>query len=125
MATYALDFEKPLLELEQKLGDLKRHAATGTGSASVDALDGEIRRLERRCARLQQEMRVYVANPAGVGLDVPAWLRRLEAEVRRVQASRSSMAALAENFFRVPRREVSHADVQRQLREWERPALPQ
>src|SRR5262249_7854190 len=74
--------------------------------------------------RLQQEMRVYVTSPAGVGLDVPAWLRRLEAEVRRVQASRTSMAALAENFFRVPRREVSHEEVQRQLREWGRAGPP-
>src|SRR5437899_12672617 len=53
MATYALDFEKPLLELEQKLADLKRHAATQGGA---DALDGEIRRLERRCGKLQQEI---------------------------------------------------------------------
>ncbi|MGZ6124279.1 MAG: acetyl-CoA carboxylase carboxyltransferase subunit alpha [Myxococcales bacterium] len=56
MATYALDFEKPLLELETKLAELKRHAATGTGSASAGSLDGEIRRLEKRCARLQQEI---------------------------------------------------------------------
>jgi len=56
MATYALDFEKPLLELENKLAELKRHGATGTGSGSVDTLDGEIRRLERRCLRLQQEI---------------------------------------------------------------------
>ncbi|HZR11168.1 MAG TPA: acetyl-CoA carboxylase carboxyl transferase subunit alpha, partial [Myxococcales bacterium] len=56
MATYALDFEKPLLDLESKLAELKRHAATGTGSASAGSLDGEIRRLEKRCARLQQEI---------------------------------------------------------------------
>src|SRR5215813_3264091 len=56
MATYALDFEKPLLELEAKLAELKRHAAAGTGPGSVDTLDGEIRRLEKRCARLQQEI---------------------------------------------------------------------
>jgi acetyl-CoA carboxylase carboxyl transferase subunit alpha len=53
MANYALDFEKPLLELELKLAELKRHAATEGGA---DALDGEIRRLEKRCARLQQEI---------------------------------------------------------------------
>ncbi len=56
MATYALDFEKPLLELESKLAELKRHAATGTSPGREGTLDGEIRRLERRCARLQQEI---------------------------------------------------------------------
>jgi acetyl-CoA carboxylase carboxyl transferase subunit alpha len=56
MATFALDFEKPLLELEQKLAELKRHAATGTASSEPDTLDGEIRRLERRAKKLQQEI---------------------------------------------------------------------
>jgi len=56
MSTFALEFEKPLLELEQKLAELKRHAATGTASGDADALDGEIRRLERRCGKLQQEI---------------------------------------------------------------------
>jgi len=56
MTTFALDFEKPLLELEQKLAELKRHAATGTGSGDTDALDGEIRRLEKRCTKLSQEI---------------------------------------------------------------------
>ena len=57
MATFALDFEKPLLELEQKLTELKRHAHTGTGGhADGEALDTEIRRLEKRCAKLQQEI---------------------------------------------------------------------
>jgi hypothetical protein len=74
--------------------------------------------------RLQNELRSYTATPTGVGLDVPAWLRRLETEVHRVQANRTTVAVLAENFFRIPRRPVSHEDVQRQLREWERPALP-
>src|SRR5205823_3156237 len=55
-ATYALDFEKPLLELEQKLAELKRHAATGTAAGAAETLDGEIRRLERRCAKLQEEI---------------------------------------------------------------------
>ncbi len=74
--------------------------------------------------RLQAELRTYTASPTGVGLDVPSWLRRLEAEVHRVQANRTTVAVLAENFFRIPRRPVSHEEVQRQLREWERPALP-
>jgi acetyl-CoA carboxylase carboxyl transferase subunit alpha len=56
MSTYALDFEKPLLDLEQKLAELKRSAATGTADSPGEALDGEIRRLERRCAKLQQEI---------------------------------------------------------------------
>ena len=43
---------------------------------------------------------------------------------RTHQAAHQAVAVLAENFFRVPRREVSHAEVQRQLREWERPGLP-
>src|SRR5205823_4151690 len=30
--------------------------------------------------RLQAELAAYTATPTGVGLDVPAWLRRLEGE---------------------------------------------
>jgi hypothetical protein len=75
-------------------------------------------------SRLQAELRTYTASPTGVGLDVPAWLRRLEGEVHRVQASRTTVAVLAENFFRIPRRAVNPEEVQRQLREWDRPALP-
>ena len=56
MSTFALDFEKPLLDLEQKLAELKRSAATGTALGPGDTLDGEIRRLEKRCAKLQQEI---------------------------------------------------------------------
>jgi acetyl-CoA carboxylase carboxyl transferase subunit alpha len=56
MSTFALDFEKPLLELEQKLSELKRHAATGVANGDSGALDAEIRRLEKRTARLQQEI---------------------------------------------------------------------
>ena len=56
MSNFALEFEKPLLELEQKLAELKRHAAAGAASSDTDALGGEIRRLEKRCTRLQQEI---------------------------------------------------------------------
>ena len=76
-------------------------------------------------ARLRKEVEAFTATPAGVGLDVPAWLRRLEMEVQRVQATQTTIAALAEGFFRIPRRPLSYDELQRQLREWERPALPQ
>jgi hypothetical protein len=75
--------------------------------------------------RLREELRAFTSAPTGVGLDVPFWLRRLELEVRRVQASHTAMAALAENFFRIPRRPLSLEEVQRQLRTWELPSLPQ
>jgi hypothetical protein len=75
--------------------------------------------------RLQAELREYTATPFGVGLDVPYWLRRLEMEVHRVQATHTTIGALAEGFFRVPRRPLSYEELQRQLRGWERPPLPQ
>jgi hypothetical protein len=74
--------------------------------------------------RLQEELRDYTATPFGVGLDVPYWLRRLEMEVHRVQATHTTIGALAEGFFRVPRRPLSYEDLLRQLRGWERPPLP-
>jgi hypothetical protein len=75
-------------------------------------------------AQLQRELQTCTATPTGVGLDVPSWLRRLEMEVHRVQATHATIAVLAENFFRVPRRPLSLEDLQRQLREWDPPALP-
>jgi len=56
MSTYALDFEKPLLELETKLASSSGTPRPETVPGSVDTLDGEIGRLEKRCARLQQEI---------------------------------------------------------------------
>ncbi|HEY7315757.1 MAG TPA: hypothetical protein VH643_40885 [Gemmataceae bacterium] len=75
-------------------------------------------------ARLQRELQTFTATPMGVGLDVPFWLRRLEMEVHRVQAARTTIAVLAENFFRVPRRPLSWDELQRQLGDWDRPSLP-
>jgi hypothetical protein len=74
--------------------------------------------------RLQRELQVYTATPMGVGLDVPYWLRRLEMEVHRVQAARTTIAVLAESFFRVPRRPLSWEELQHQLSGWDRPILP-
>ncbi len=76
-------------------------------------------------ARLQQELATYTATPTGVGLDVPYWLRRLEMEVQRVQATHTTIAMLAEHFFRVPRQPLAFDELQQQLRDWDRPALPE
>lgn len=75
--------------------------------------------------RLRRELQAFTATPMGVGLDVPYWLRRLEMEVHRVQAARTTIAVLAENFFRIPRQPLSWDELQRQLGDWDRPALPQ
>src|SRR5262249_51496682 len=90
----------------------------------AEARDQEDEAARPSFRRLQEELRSYAASPSGVGLDVPAWLRRLETELHRVQAQRTAVAVLAETFFRVPRRPVTHEDVMTQMREWERPALP-
>ena len=88
------------------------------GGAAARAADRRSRGCGRSCE-------AFTATPTGVGLDVPQWLRRLEMEVQRVQAAQTTIAVLAEGFFRVPRRPLSYEELQRQLREWERPALPQ
>ena len=45
--------------------------------------------------------------------------------VRRIQATQQTVAALAESYFRIPRRTVPYEEVQRQLTEWDRPSLPE
>jgi hypothetical protein len=96
-------------------------------AALIEPAMKEARRAGPRPAfgRLRDELPAYTATPSGVGLDVPYWLRRLEMEVRRVQATQSTIAVLAESFFRVPRRPLAYDELQRQLREWGRPALPE
>jgi hypothetical protein len=72
-------------------------------------------------ARLQEELRPLAATPTGVGLDVPFWLRRLEAEAQRVRAAQAPLATLAESVFRIPQRLVEYEDLQQQIQEWETP----
>jgi hypothetical protein len=75
----------------------------------------------RSFARLERELQPLAANPTGVGLDVPQWLRRLEMEVRQVQASQTAVAVLAEEFLRVPKKVLSLEELQQQVRDWEKP----
>jgi hypothetical protein len=71
--------------------------------------------------QLAQGLQAHAAMPTGVGLDVPQWLRRLETEVQRTRATRSTVAVLAEEFLKVPRQALTLADVRQQLTEWEKP----
>jgi hypothetical protein len=71
--------------------------------------------------RLRRELQPFAATPTGAGLDVPHWLRRLEAEVQRVRTTHSAVAVLAEGLFQTPQRAMPYEEVQRQLQEFERP----
>jgi hypothetical protein len=70
---------------------------------------------------LEEELRPFTAVPAGVGLDVPAWLRRLELEVEQVHASHTSLAELAEDLLQMPERALSQEELRQQVQDWEKP----
>jgi hypothetical protein len=72
-------------------------------------------------ARLEEELARYGETTTGVGLDVPQWLRRLEAEVHRVQTARTAIANLAESLFQIPRLAVPLADLRSQFDNWTQP----
>jgi hypothetical protein len=86
--------------------------------AMAEAREG---RPGRAFAQLERELRPLTASPTGVGLDVPHWLRRLEAEVQRVRAGRTSVAALAQGLLRVPQKALSLDELRRQLPDWDKP----
>jgi hypothetical protein len=71
--------------------------------------------------RLQRELQVMTAQPTGAGLDVPHWLRQLEAEVRHVWLSNAKVAVLASDFVQIAQRLISYEEVQRQLSAWDEP----
>jgi hypothetical protein len=65
------------------------------------------------------------STPSGVGLDVPHWLRRLEAEVERIRSRATHSGALPEDTLRVPTLVLSIEELQRQLENWDTPLLRQ
>ena len=67
---------------------------------------------------LEEEAKSLAAEPTGAGLDVPAWLRRLLAEVHRVQNARSDLARLAENWIPIPKVKVSLEELRKQFEGW-------
>jgi hypothetical protein len=72
-------------------------------------------------AQLERDLQPYTAEPAGVGLDVPAWIRRLEGEVERMRVSRGAIAGMADQLVQVPRMPIAREDFEAQIRDWEKP----
>jgi hypothetical protein len=70
-------------------------------------------------ARLDKELAPLSAQPTGVGLDVPQWLRRLETEVQRVRAAQSSIAMLAEGALHVPKKVLTLEQLRQLVQQWE------
>ena len=61
-------------------------------------------------------------QPSGVGLDIPAWLRRLEDELRRFRSSDPDTDGDLTEQFPFPETKVlGYEDIQQQLREWDKP----
>jgi hypothetical protein len=71
--------------------------------------------------QFEKEMQPYAADPAGVGLDLPHWLRRLETEVGRVRLSWTAIAGMATALVQVPRTLITLEDLNRQIEDWAKP----
>ncbi len=67
---------------------------------------------------LEEAVVAFACQPTGVGMDVPAWLRRLEAEVERVRWRKSDITHLVETLFEVPQRALSWEELSSMLRSW-------
>ena len=69
---------------------------------------------------LEQELEPFATTPSGVGLDVPAWIGRLQSELERVQTSQSDLSHLAETMFQVPKTAVPFTELVQQMSDWEK-----
>ncbi|HEV3443045.1 MAG TPA: hypothetical protein VG099_00315, partial [Gemmataceae bacterium] len=70
---------------------------------------------------LEAGLQGYLDAPIGSGLDVPAWVQRLEGELRRVQVRRTAIANLSENLLQIPRVPLSPAQLRAQMQDWPKP----
>jgi hypothetical protein len=71
-------------------------------------------------SRLDKELQTLASSPTGVGLDAPAWLRRLEMETQRVRALQSPTAVLAEELHHVCKVKLSLDDLKKLLSDWDK-----
>jgi len=67
-------------------------------------------------------IRPLADHPSGVGLDIPAWLRRLEDELRKVRVTDLDGESDANELYPFPEpRGIDYVDFKKQLQDWEKP----
>jgi hypothetical protein len=67
-------------------------------------------------AQLREALQPFLQTPSGSGLDMPSWLRRLEAEVRRVLAERAPWVVMPlERLPEAPQQLLRWEQVQEEL----------
>ncbi|MCE9531649.1 MAG: hypothetical protein K8T89_11085, partial [Planctomycetes bacterium] len=99
-------FVQPLLldRLISLVEPAARDAREGLGEASASF------------QRLEEHLRPFIDHPTGVGLDVPHWLRKFEAEVARVRERLDQPESKDETPVA-----LTYAELKDQLDRWEKP----
>lgn len=62
-------------------------------------------------ASLREGLEPFMEKPAGVGRDVPEWIRKLELELQRVSVNTLVEASAPERFFLIPEPKLARIDV--------------
>ncbi len=70
-------------------------------------------------SELETAAAALATTPSGVGLDVPAWLARLEHELDRVQQAQDPLIKLAETRFQVPKGDRLFQELVQEFEGWE------
>ena len=70
-------------------------------------------------AQLEVEVAHFTAEPAGVGIDVPAWLEALEDEVHKAQAAAEENDDDLAGMPVIPQKRLSRETLRRLLRAWQ------
>ena len=94
--------------------------------ASEDCEGASLSRERYACpalAQFQEEVDSFAVKPVGVGRDVPEWLRRLDAEIQRVQLEGLGLGDDLERTLRVPRVELTMEDWREEVERLTRPQL--
>lgn len=95
--------------------------------ASEDCEGASLSRERYACPALalfQEEVENFSVKPVGVGRDVPEWLRRLDAEIQKVQLESQGLGEDLERTLRVPRVELKAQDWREEVDRLTRPLLP-